>query len=343
MSDSIFEEGGEFGTKRVGPDQFELHIPIPTDEDGLVGRECPDSDCAPGYFKIKPGTGITEGQTTAYCPYCRFEAEPRDFATQAQKDYALGILKNEAVKGINRTVQKSFGFGSSHKKIFGFGMIRLEMSYKPLQLHSVSKPIEEELRRDITCPTCGLAHAVFGLATWCPDCGTDIFLKHVDAEFDVILKALSAVDARKEELGPRIAGRDIENALEDTVSVFEAVMKIITRKYLLKAGVAQEEVEKRIEKIRNSYQNIGAAGDTYRVHTGQDLFIGISIGEIEVLKRTFEKRHPITHNAGVADRKYISRIKSGESEGREVHVTAQEVEQAVASSQKIITNIYRRI
>jgi hypothetical protein len=71
------------------------------------------------------------------------------------------------------------------------------MFYKPLQLYSVSKPIEEELRRDITCPTCGLAHAIFGLATWYPDCGTDIFLKHVDAEFDVILKSFSAVDARK--------------------------------------------------------------------------------------------------------------------------------------------------
>jgi hypothetical protein len=50
-----------------------------------------------------------------------------------------------------------------------------------------------------------------------------------------------------------------------------------------------------------------------------------------VLKRTL-KKHPITHNAGVADRKYISKIKSGESEGREVYDTAQEVEQPVASS-----------
>jgi hypothetical protein len=47
----------------------------------------------------------------------------------------------------------------------------------------------------------------------------------------------------QEKLGPRIAGRDIENALEDTVSVFEAVMKIITRKYLQKQVLLRRRSE----------------------------------------------------------------------------------------------------
>ena len=65
MSESIFKDNGIFGTQKIGPDQYEMHIPIPT-EDGLVGRECPNSECSPGYFKVKLGTGITEGQTLAY-------------------------------------------------------------------------------------------------------------------------------------------------------------------------------------------------------------------------------------------------------------------------------------
>jgi hypothetical protein len=62
MSASIFEEGGEFGTKRVRPDQFELHIPIPTDEDGLVGRECPDRFVRLVNLKLNPTLALLKGK-----------------------------------------------------------------------------------------------------------------------------------------------------------------------------------------------------------------------------------------------------------------------------------------
>jgi ribosomal protein S27E len=52
----------------------------------------------------------------------------------------------------------------------------MEMSYKPGHLPQIRPTIEEELRRDVTCPKCGLEHAVFGLASWCPDCGAIFFL-----------------------------------------------------------------------------------------------------------------------------------------------------------------------
>ena len=143
--------------------QFQLN-------DGLVGRECPNAECSPGYFKVKLGTGITEGQVHAYCPYCRQEGEPSDFTTQAQIDYALGVLKNEVVKGIDKSIQKALQLGSSHKKTYGSGMFKMEMTYKSSKPDYVPRPLEEELRRDIICPNCGLEHAVFGLATWCPDC-----------------------------------------------------------------------------------------------------------------------------------------------------------------------------
>ncbi len=339
MSESIFKDNGIFGTQKIGPDQYEMHIPIPT-EDGLVGRECPNSECSPGYFKVKLGTGITEGQALAYCPYCRQEGEPSDFTTKAQIDYALGVLKNEVVKGIDKSFQKALGLVSSHKKTYGSGMFKMEMTYKPGTPAYVPRPLEEELRRDIICPNCGLEHAVFGLATWCPDCGKDIFICHVDTEFEVIQKVLSVLDKRCEELGARVAGRDIENGLEDTVSVFEAVLKIMTKKHLANIGISPNDIIKRLEKIRNSYQNINSAGETFRTHTGLELFHNVSQDEVETLNRIFEKRHPITHNLGVVDKKYLERVRTGEVEGREIRVTAQEVERAIQISKKIISSTY---
>jgi hypothetical protein len=46
-----------------------IHIQIPSDEDGLVGRECPQSDCLV-YFKIKLGTGLKGEGLPCHCPYC---------------------------------------------------------------------------------------------------------------------------------------------------------------------------------------------------------------------------------------------------------------------------------
>ena len=339
MSNSFLDDGGDFQTRKVGPDQYEMHIPIPTN-DGLVGRECPNAECSPGYFKVKLGTGLTEGQVLAYCPYCRQEGEPNDFTTQAQIDYALSVLKNEVVKGIDKSFQKALGLGSSHKKTYGSGMFKMEMTYKPGTPAYVPRPLEEELRRDIICPNCGLEHAVFGLATWCPDCGKDIFICHVDTEFEVIQKVLRVLDKRREELGARVAGRDIENGLEDVVSVFEAVLKIITKKHLANNGMSHDEISKRLEKIRNSYQNINSAGETFHAQTGLDLFHSTSQDEVETLRTIFEKRHPLTHNLGVVDKKYLERVRTGVTEGREIRVTAQEVEIAIGISRKIISSIY---
>ena len=339
MSKSFLDDGGDFQTRKVGPDQYEMHIPIPT-EDGLAGRECPNAECSPGYFMVKLGTGITEGQVLAYCPYCRQEGEPNDFTTQAQIDYALGVLKNELVKGIDKSIQKALGLGSSHKKTYGSGMFKMEMSYKPGTPDYVPRPLEEELRRDIICPNCGLEHAVFGLATWCPDCGKDIFICHVDTEFEVIQRVLSVLDKRREELGARVAGRDIENGLEDVVSVFEAVLKIITKKHLANNGISHDEIIRRLEKNRNSYQNTNSAEETFRAQTGSDLFHNISKDEVETLRTIFEKRHPITHNLGIVDKKYLERVHTGDTEGREIRVTAQEVEIAIGISRKIISSVY---
>lgn len=344
MSDSLFREGGPFDTRRVGPDKYEMKIQIPPDADGLVGRECTDQSCAPGYFKVKLGTGITEGQVTAYCPYCRHEDEPGSFLTRAQKNYAVKILENEAIKGVDHMIQNALGLGSSGRKKYGSGMFSIEMSYKPSHPRSVSRPLEEELRRDVTCPMCGLEHAVFGLATWCPDCGSDIFLSHVEAELAVVGKILGAVESRHSELGARVAARDIENTLEDVVSVFEAVLKVITKRHLMKSGLTVDETTKRLDKtVRNSYQNVETAGLTFRAQVGLELYEGISDNDVMELKHIFEKRHPITHNLGVIDRKYLDRALSGGMEGREIRVTAKEVEQAMEVSLSILRRAYERI
>lgn len=54
--------GGDSMTTRT------FTIQLPTDGNGLVGRQCTKNDCNK-YFKVKPGTGLSK-PTQAFCPYC---------------------------------------------------------------------------------------------------------------------------------------------------------------------------------------------------------------------------------------------------------------------------------
>jgi rubredoxin len=344
MTDNLFKEGGPLNVRREGNDRYKMSISLPTDEDGLVGRECPNEVCSPGYFKVKPGTGITDGQINAFCPYCRTEAEPGDFITKAQTDYALTLVENEAVDGINRMLNEALDLGASGKKKMDAGLFSIEMSLKPATPNPISRPLEEELRRDVTCPHCGLEHSVFGLAIWCADCGEDIFLTHVDKELQVIEKMLSVVGERRQTLGARVAGRDVENALEDLVSVFEAVLKFIAKLWLDKQGMSAEEVVEVLEKkVRNQFQNIDLASSLFKKYLGVDLFENIPSDNVGALRTIFEKRHPITHNLGVIDRKYLDHVRNSELQGREIRVNNLEVLNAIEIAHSVISSAYQKI
>lgn len=341
MTDSLFREGGPLNTRKTGADEYRICITLPTDARGHVGRECPSEPCAPGYFKVKNGTGITDGQTTAYCPYCRRAAEPSEFTSASQIQYAKDLVLREAAAGINRSVERALGLGPSRRKRLGGGFLSMELSYKPGTLPHVRPPLEDELRRDVVCPKCTLEHAVFGLAIWCPDCGDDIFMTHVVAECASLTASLGDVERRRELLGARVAARDIENGLEDVVSVFEATLASILRRALVARGTAVDDVTGLLDKkVRNGLQNVDRARELYREYLVVDLARSLSPEDLQFLRTTFEKRHPITHNLGLVDRKYLRRAESVELEGRDVRVTAADVGRAIDLTVKVVGDAY---
>lgn len=340
MSDKLFREGGPHKIRKTGPDEYTMNITLPEDSDGRVARECPNGDCSPGYFKVKLGTGITDGQEVAYCPYCRFEGEPSEFTTQEQVRYAQDLVLREAHEGVERMLKGALGLGPSGRRKMGGDFLSIEMSYKPGPRPHVRRPFEEEVRRDVVCPHCGLDHSVYGLAIWCADCGEDIFLTHVEAELNVVRAMLTDVARRRESLGTRVAAKDIENGLEDAVSIFEAVLRAEARRYLIARGTATEDIDRFFKKVGNAFQSVRRAEETFSEEFEISLLSALSEDEIDALVGIFDKRHPITHNLGVVDKKYIERARADEQEGREIYVNAEEVESAIALSMKIFSTVH---
>jgi hypothetical protein len=289
---------------------------------------------------VKPGTGVVGGQTAAYCPYCRSADEPSAFATSAQKDYAIGVATDQVFRNFDDTFRKSLGMGSAGRRTFG----AIEMTYTPSHRPPTTPPHEELLRRDVTCPHCLLDHSVFGLAVWCPDCGRDIFISHVDREFSTVSLMLEAVPTRLASLGARVGARDLENALEDVVSIFEASLKALTRRHLGALGQDTATVETTIgEAVGTRYQNPAAADAAFAQLTGIRLLEPLSVPDAQRLAVTFAKRHPITHSLGVVDRKYLSRVRSGEVEGEEVQLSDSDVRSVISLAQQVIHSAHSRL
>ena len=323
MISKLFKVGGPNNIRDLGNDQIQMSVSIPTDSDGRVARECVDDACSPGYFKVTPGTGITGGQERTFCPYCRHEGDPSDFTTQEQIRYAKDTVLKEAESGVSNMIEEALGLGSSRKTKMGGDFLSIEMSFKPGSPRHVRRPYEDEVRRDIICPHCTLDQTVFGLAAWCADCSEDIFLTHVQAEIAVTERMLGDIDRRQEDLGRRVAAKDLENCLEDAVSIFEASAKAVVRRALTERGDAPEEIVAKMKKIGNSFQSTDRSKEQLRKLFGYapadpDLW--------DRLNKCFEKRHPVTHNLGVIDKKYLDRAKRVEREGREVRIADREVE-----------------
>lgn len=196
----LFRRGGPLNVRKTGAHQYSMAVTLPTEPDGRLSRACINKECSPGAFKTKPGTGITDHQIRAYCPYCRGEGEPGDFSTAEQIRYAKDVVLGEARAGVDRMIKESLGLDGSGRRKLGGGLISMEMSYKPGPRQHIRRPAADQIRRDVLCPHCGLDHSVFGLARWCPDCGQDIFLTHVEAEFEVVRKMIADIERREELL-----------------------------------------------------------------------------------------------------------------------------------------------
>ena len=176
MSRSVFREGGPYKTRKTGAHEYSMEFPIPEEKEGRIARQCSRLDCSPGYFKMDLGTGVTRGQQTACCPYCRHATDQDKCTTSEQERYATDLMMRVAEEGAVRMLKEGLGLGPTGRRRIDAGLFSVDLSVEPGSRPHIRVPVEEELQRTVICPHCRSDHAVFGLATWCPACRRDVFL-----------------------------------------------------------------------------------------------------------------------------------------------------------------------
>ncbi len=309
-------------------EHFEMEIKIPTDEEGYLGRRCPNPDCG-GYFKITLGTGLEGDNLPCLCPYCGHSDDPSEFTTPEQLDYVKSVAGRTIMKAFYRDLKK-LEFDIKPKGAFGIGF---SMKLEPLRLQPLRTYGEKALETHIECAECGLRYAVYGVFAFCPNCGQHNSLQILEGSFGTVTKLLDLASTAPEELGQQL----IQNALEDCVSAFDGFGRETCRVHDTRLTDKGKSV---------SFQNVEQAEKFLKSSFGFDLSSSLDSSEWGKVIQGFQKRHVLAHKMGVVDEDYMRKSRDAEAVvGRKVKVSSEEVRELTVILSKLahhMTEMFRK-
>jgi Zn ribbon nucleic-acid-binding protein len=298
----------------------QMIISIPSDEDGLTGRECPNPDCL-GYFKIKLGTGLKGEDLPCHCPYCGHTASPDQFWTQDQIEYAKSVALNQ----ISRALQQDFREMARQLRRASRGsFIQLGMEYKG-RPHPIHYYQEKRLETKVTCDARTLEYAIYGVFAYCPDCRTDNSIQILDKNLESAEKQVTLAGGEDGDFSAYM----IADALENAVSAFDGFGR-----ELCAVHAASASNPGRAQNV--SFQNLARADQRVQELFGISLSEGLDANEWEFASRCFQKRHLFAHKMGVVDQAYID--ASGDTQavvGRKVSFALDEVTAFIAHLRRL--------
>ena len=267
-----------------------VQVTIPKDEECYLGRECPQPDCE-GYFKIKPGTGLTGENLACHCPYCGHQDDPNDFFTTEQIEYAKSIVLRGVAEVIHKDLKK---LEFDHKLQGGFG-IGISLKVKAGAPLPIRHYRERELETKITCENCTLQYAVYGVFAYCPDCAAHNSLQILQMNLDLTRRQL---DLAEQIDDAPLRQHLTEDALENCVSAFD--------------GFAREACRIRAHKSTDpakcaalSFQNLPRAAKRLQDLFAVDLASAFAPDIWSAAHIAFMQRHLLAHKAGVVDKPYL--------------------------------------
>ncbi|MEZ4503642.1 MAG: hypothetical protein R3C39_13535 [Dehalococcoidia bacterium] len=268
----------------------EVSVTLPLDDEGMLGRQCPGPLCG-RYFKVKPDTGH-EGETLA-CPYCGTVADPQNFATEEQIQYATDVAAGKFVDSLFDRIERTADRFNRQQR---GGLLNLQMKVHRDRFVP-RRYTEHELETGVTCDNCGLEFAVYGVFASCPDCQRLNALTTCLTSLEVARKRVRLsedpnIDADLRRQFPR-------DALRDSVAAFDSYGKALRAKH---PGRVRSRAK------TNLFQDLDAL-DVELLAAGLPTIETIlSPDEATSLKWFFQARHVYEHNAGVVDDRFVNRI-----------------------------------
>lgn len=302
-----------------------MKISMPTDENGLTGRECPNPECL-GTFKIKFGTGLKGENLPCHCPYCGYVAPHDQFWTQEQLAYARSIAMNEVSKALKAFTQD---WDRDLRRQTRNSFIKMSVDFKGGH-HPIRYYQEKQLETNVICDVCTLEYSIFGVFAFCPDCGTHNSLQILNKNLELVEKEIAFAGTIEDT---ELAKKLIEDALENAVSSFDGFGRATGAAYSNKASDPDKAND-------ISFQNIEGARKKVQDLFGFDLASEIVSDDWDFVVRCFQKRHLLAHKMGVIDEEYVKKAHDRQAvAGRKITIAPDEVIKLTGLLKTIGTNL----
>lgn len=343
---SIWHDLNRFKTGRTTDGHELFSIPLTPDKEGMVGRECPEPDCEPKYFKIYVGVKKTNQakkpkkqaiKEKLYCPYCGFKNHINLFPTRDQVEWIKSMIFRDVSKTFDNMLRKTIGSTNSRSRS-GFFNVRLE--YKSGRIPNIRNYAEKELQRVVDCDQCGKKYAVYGIAKFCPWCGMGNLKVHLKRSIEIIKSLLEFQDEIIKKKGKESGYHLLGNCLEDCVSLFEGFMKLIYKQFLEKK-YDKLECSNKIAKIHNSFQNLSKTRKIFKKELDIEVFSNINKKEFDFMDFQFAKRHVITHNLSLVDKKFKTQVNTWQASGQDINLKAIDITQLLNLIGKVIESLIK--
>jgi hypothetical protein len=288
-----------------------MWIPFRPDEEGFIGRECPEPECE-GYFKVKPGTGLSGEDLDCHCPYCGFTNEYDAFTTEDQFKYA----QSTAVKQFQDALRKDMKeWDRQLRRTTRRSFVQLKAHYKG-RPHPIHYYREQQLETKVACEACTLEYAIYGVFAYCPDCGTHNSLQILNHNLDLAEREIALAGT---ESDPDFADYLVADALENAVSAFDGFGRET-------CGVHAASASDPGKAQNISFQNLKGADRRLQNLFGFNLAAGLASDDREFVCRCFQKRHLFVHKAGVVDQAYLNATGDPNAVlGRKIPIAADDV------------------
>ncbi|MGA5710501.1 hypothetical protein ACPCK8_29220 [Streptomyces cellulosae] len=291
------------GAELVGHqgNSVEMRVSIPLDDEGFLGRQCPGCSLL---FRVNAEDYKTLPEDlTLWCVYCGHHAEHSQFLTAQQRERLMRAVGDLGMQMVSQSLDRAFR-GLPRRSSGGSVSITYESKpFYPRPLPGIS---EERLTRIRTCPGCLIEYAVFGEHRYCPVCGR---LPAESVAFDALEAEKARLDALETLPGEAKAllreqgvfTRNWVDTMENLVGVVEALASSIFRATVPNADAL-------LTGKGNIFQRLNDTADLFVAAGYADLRISLGSGTWQRLTETWATRHLFTHNDGVVDQKYLTRV-----------------------------------
>ena len=305
-----------------------LTVRISPDEEGYIGRQCPD--CRQLFRVHAQDWEDLPDDLRLWCVYCGHRDDHSEFITEQQFDRATRVAENYGEQMIRQTLDHSLrGLAQSTRNSL------VSITYRPTPFHPQPLPAidEERLVRERRCEICSLRYAVFGEHRFCSVCGllsppliaTDA-LAAVSAGLNAVMAVPETTLAELREQG--VLDRACADTIKNLVGIVETLAEAVFRS---RVGAA----DKVLRGMGNVFQRLDDSAELFNDHGLADLW-GRLPKHWPDLQSTWATRHVLTHNDGIVDERYLAADSSTTLRlGQRVRVSEANARQAIAAVTKL--------